>query len=77
MRVWMKWSLAWLISKRCGQEDENVSELAAVHLNAGELNRLAVRVQLSVRFVVAFAKVHSGLCYTCFRDLQEGFVDKF
>lgn len=54
-----------------GYGDDNVSALAVVHLNAGELNRLAVRVQLSVHFVVAFAEVHNGLHYTCFHDPRE------
>ena len=70
-------SPAWLVVNRYGHGDDNVNELAAVHLNAGELNRRAVRVQLSVHFVVAFANVNSGVCYTCIHDLREGFLDHF
>lgn len=36
-----------IVVKRCGHRVDNVSELAAVLLDAGKLNRLAVRVQLS------------------------------
>lgn len=70
-------SPAWLVVKRYGHRDDNASELVVANCNAGELNRLAVRVQLSVHFVVAFANAHSGICYTCIHDLREGLVDIF